>query len=168
MRLFCVCILAEALRGAEHSPKESYHLWEMITELNKRPGPRMGWKSHWKEKESNVGIIIPNNGMEKRLCRNRSLPNLRYYPGICQGDWGKSWKRKSGEVIFFCGDLYQGPTKFSSTWPLHQVYPCLQFFLLNSSFDSCCIWYRRYQMHGQHMWPTLPEDAKLTLLLIIA
>jgi hypothetical protein len=47
MRLFCVYV--GALRRADHSSKESYHLWKMITELNKRPGPWMGWKSHWKK-----------------------------------------------------------------------------------------------------------------------
>jgi hypothetical protein len=39
------------LLHADQSPKESYHLWKMITELNKRPGPWMGWKSHWKKKD---------------------------------------------------------------------------------------------------------------------
>jgi hypothetical protein len=37
-----------ALRRADHSSKKSYRLWKMITELNKRPGPWIGWKSHWK------------------------------------------------------------------------------------------------------------------------
>jgi hypothetical protein len=38
------------MRRAVHSSKESYRLWKMITELNKRPWPWMGWKSHWKSK----------------------------------------------------------------------------------------------------------------------
>jgi hypothetical protein len=49
--LFCVyvvrclgCVLAT---GWYHSSRESYRLWKMIMELNKRPGPWMGWKSHW-------------------------------------------------------------------------------------------------------------------------
>jgi hypothetical protein len=47
MRLFCVVFAT--LRRADRSFMESYRLWKMITELNKRPGPWMGWKSHWKE-----------------------------------------------------------------------------------------------------------------------
>jgi hypothetical protein len=46
------CVYVEALRRADHSSKESYRLWRTITGLNKRPGPWMGWKSNWKEKES--------------------------------------------------------------------------------------------------------------------
>jgi hypothetical protein len=52
MRLFCVCAvlcLGRGLARADHSSKESYRLWKMITELNKRPGPWMDWKSHWKK-----------------------------------------------------------------------------------------------------------------------
>jgi hypothetical protein len=52
MRLFCVCVVlcvGRALQRADHSPKESYRLWKMITELNKRPGPWIGWKNHWKK-----------------------------------------------------------------------------------------------------------------------
>jgi hypothetical protein len=41
-----VTLAIAALRRAKHSPKESYRLWKMITEQNKRPGPWMGWKSH--------------------------------------------------------------------------------------------------------------------------
>jgi hypothetical protein len=57
--LVCVCVYSvfvltcgwvAALRRVDHSSKESYRLWKMITELNKRPGPWMGWKSHWKKK----------------------------------------------------------------------------------------------------------------------
>jgi hypothetical protein len=32
-------VYVEALRRADHSSRESYPLWKMITELNKRPGP---------------------------------------------------------------------------------------------------------------------------------
>jgi hypothetical protein len=43
------CVLIEALRRADRSSKESCRLWKMITGLNKRPGPWMGWKSHRKK-----------------------------------------------------------------------------------------------------------------------
>jgi hypothetical protein len=43
------CAYVAALRRADHSSKESYRLWKMITELNKRPGHWMGWKRHWKK-----------------------------------------------------------------------------------------------------------------------
>jgi hypothetical protein len=51
MRLFCLlsCVYLAALRRADHSSKEYYHLWKMITEVNKRPGPWIGWRSHWKK-----------------------------------------------------------------------------------------------------------------------
>jgi hypothetical protein len=42
VHLFCVCValcLGSGLATADHSPKESYRLWKMITELKKRPGP---------------------------------------------------------------------------------------------------------------------------------
>jgi hypothetical protein len=48
MHLFCVCVVLY-FRRAYHSSKVSYNLRKMITGLNKRPGPWMGWKSHWKE-----------------------------------------------------------------------------------------------------------------------
>jgi hypothetical protein len=53
----CVCVYSvfvlsfvevKALRRADHSSKESYCLWKLITEMNKRPVPWMCWKSHWK------------------------------------------------------------------------------------------------------------------------
>jgi hypothetical protein len=46
------CVYVAALRRAHYSSKESYRLWKMITELSKRPGPWMGWKSHWKKRTS--------------------------------------------------------------------------------------------------------------------
>jgi hypothetical protein len=57
--LVCVCVysvcvvlcfdsdLANACDELITRPKKSYRLWKMITELNRRPGPWMGWKSHW-------------------------------------------------------------------------------------------------------------------------
>jgi hypothetical protein len=53
----CVCVysvcvilcLGSGLRRADHQSKESYRLLKMIKELNKRPGPWMSWKSHWKK-----------------------------------------------------------------------------------------------------------------------
>jgi hypothetical protein len=45
------CVYVAASRRADYSSKESYRLWKMITELTKRPRPRMGWKSHWKKAE---------------------------------------------------------------------------------------------------------------------
>jgi hypothetical protein len=56
--LVCVCVYSvfvlssvwvAALWRDDHSSKESYGLRKMITELNKRPGPWMGWKSPWKK-----------------------------------------------------------------------------------------------------------------------
>jgi hypothetical protein len=44
------CVYVRALRRADYSSKESYCLWKMITELNKRPVPWMSWKSHWKRR----------------------------------------------------------------------------------------------------------------------
>jgi hypothetical protein len=55
VRLFCIvlsCVYVAALRRAHHSSEESYRLWKMIAELNKRPGPWIGWKSRWKNKGS--------------------------------------------------------------------------------------------------------------------
>jgi hypothetical protein len=52
MRLFCDWValwLVSGLATGNHSSKRSYRLWKMITELNKRPGPWMGWKIHWKK-----------------------------------------------------------------------------------------------------------------------
>jgi hypothetical protein len=45
------CLYVAAFRRADRLSKESYHLWKMITELNKRPGPWMGWKSQWKKEK---------------------------------------------------------------------------------------------------------------------
>jgi hypothetical protein len=50
MHLFCVRVvlcIGRGLRRADHSSKKSLRLWK-ITKLNKWPGPRIGWKSHWK------------------------------------------------------------------------------------------------------------------------
>jgi hypothetical protein len=58
VHLFCVCVQVAALRGTYHSSKESYCLWKMITELNKRPGPWKGWKNHWEEKYRSWGKTI--------------------------------------------------------------------------------------------------------------
>jgi hypothetical protein len=43
------CVQEATLMRVDHSSTESYRLWKMITELNKRPGPWMGRKSHWKK-----------------------------------------------------------------------------------------------------------------------
>jgi hypothetical protein len=60
MCLFCVCVVLCLGRGfaTSWSPvQESYHLWKMITELNKKPGPWMGWKSHRKK---NINTLVRN------------------------------------------------------------------------------------------------------------
>jgi hypothetical protein len=53
MRLFCayvaLCYVA-ALRWADHSSNEPDRLWKIIKELNKRPGPWIGGRSHWEKK----------------------------------------------------------------------------------------------------------------------
>jgi hypothetical protein len=76
MDVWCVyvlsCVQAAALRRADHSSKESYRLWKTITELNKRPGPWMGRKSHWKEEIIAIYKIINNQScsgceMKRRL-----------------------------------------------------------------------------------------------------
>jgi hypothetical protein len=61
MRLFCVCAvlcIGIGLATGDHSSKESYRLWKMITELNKRPGPWISWKSHWRKKSSVSSLVI--------------------------------------------------------------------------------------------------------------
>jgi hypothetical protein len=53
MRLFCVYVvlcLGRDLATGWSLSKESYHLWKIITELNKRPTPLMNCKSLWGEK----------------------------------------------------------------------------------------------------------------------
>jgi hypothetical protein len=40
------CVQVAALRRADPPSKESRRRRKIITELNKRPGPLMGWKSH--------------------------------------------------------------------------------------------------------------------------
>jgi hypothetical protein len=51
MRLFYVSVVLR-LRRADHSSKESYRLWKMITKLNKRPGPNKGLENPLKYIES--------------------------------------------------------------------------------------------------------------------
>jgi hypothetical protein len=71
----CVCVYSvfvlprvsvAALRRADHSSKEYYRLWKMISELNKRPGPSMGWKSHWKKKKRSWDVHVNMGFMEIR------------------------------------------------------------------------------------------------------
>jgi hypothetical protein len=54
------CVYVAALQRADHSSKESYRLWKMITELNKRPGPWMGWKGHWKMVKVKLSLCLTN------------------------------------------------------------------------------------------------------------
>jgi hypothetical protein len=51
MRLFCVCVVLclAPCDGLITRPRSPTVCEEMIMELNKRPGPWMGWKSHWKK-----------------------------------------------------------------------------------------------------------------------
>jgi hypothetical protein len=57
MRLFCVCVVLCLGRGLA-TGWWPYRLWKIITELNKRPGPWMDWKSHWKKSEQLSSIRI--------------------------------------------------------------------------------------------------------------
>jgi hypothetical protein len=52
MRLFYLCVvlcLGSGLAKGWSLAQESYRQWKMITDLNKTPGPWMGWKGHWKK-----------------------------------------------------------------------------------------------------------------------
>jgi hypothetical protein len=50
--ILCLCcsVYVAALRRADPPSEELYRPWKMITELNKRPGPWMGWKSYCEKK----------------------------------------------------------------------------------------------------------------------
>jgi hypothetical protein len=90
MRLFCVCVAmcvgSGLLRRAHHSPKESYRLWKMITELKKRPGPWMGWESHW---EKNKLRNSSNSILRPELLKVKNIMGLLWDVGRRGegGDW---------------------------------------------------------------------------------
>jgi hypothetical protein len=74
--LSCVCVAA--LRRADHSSRESYRLWKMITELNKRSGHWVSWKSHLKKvlrKPHSYRLTI---GMFKTLSKTTAVQGTQW------------------------------------------------------------------------------------------
>jgi hypothetical protein len=70
----------------------SYRLWKMITELNKRPGPWMGWKRHCKK---NLDSLLGDNIIIISIQRNRIRRLL--------GSWSGKMPERTRYVFLILG-----------------------------------------------------------------